>query len=298
MGYPVTRRPSSRCSTRHSAASPLDDLEPVADAAEVRKLIEVVRAVHVSDAVRRYAVDLVTATRDARRPAARRLAARDAAPAAGGAAPRPRSTAATTCCPTTCRAWPCRCSPTGCCSPPRHRSPGAPRGSSAIDLADAGRRRRRRAERPRPRRQLALMREAAAAGLTTRGRCFLAAGIAARSAALVLGQTRPAARRRPRSLALPLRQRCRGRPHPLPAGLRRGGSTRPGSAGRPARPGSCCGWRTSRGCRPACCSLEDHVPYILGARPRFVLDRVAPRGTREVAYPVRSDVRGRYRSAR
>jgi uncharacterized protein (DUF58 family) len=40
--------------------------------------------------------------------------------------------------------------------------------------------------------------------------------------------------------------------------------------------------------------LEDRVPYILGPRPRFVLDRVEPRGHREVSYRVRSDMRGRY----
>ncbi|MFI6155654.1 DUF58 domain-containing protein [Kitasatospora sp. NPDC051170] len=40
--------------------------------------------------------------------------------------------------------------------------------------------------------------------------------------------------------------------------------------------------------------LEDQVPYVLGPRPRFVLDRVEPRGFREVSYRVRSDLRGRY----
>ncbi|MFF7988635.1 DUF58 domain-containing protein [Kitasatospora xanthocidica] len=40
--------------------------------------------------------------------------------------------------------------------------------------------------------------------------------------------------------------------------------------------------------------LEDKVPYVLGPRPRFVLDRVEPRGNREVSYRVRSDLRGRY----
>lgn len=40
--------------------------------------------------------------------------------------------------------------------------------------------------------------------------------------------------------------------------------------------------------------VEDRVPYVLGSRPRFVLDRVEPRGRREVTYAVRSEVRGRY----
>jgi uncharacterized protein (DUF58 family) len=40
--------------------------------------------------------------------------------------------------------------------------------------------------------------------------------------------------------------------------------------------------------------LEDRLPYSLGGRPRFVLNRVEAHGVREVSYPVRSDVRGRY----
>jgi MoxR-like ATPase len=43
--------------------SPLDELEPVTDAAEVRKLIEVTASVHVSSVVQQYAVALSTATR-------------------------------------------------------------------------------------------------------------------------------------------------------------------------------------------------------------------------------------------
>ncbi|MEV0384563.1 DUF58 domain-containing protein [Nonomuraea sp. NPDC050643] len=40
--------------------------------------------------------------------------------------------------------------------------------------------------------------------------------------------------------------------------------------------------------------IEDTVPYALGVRPRFVLDRVEARGVREIDYRVRSDLRGRY----
>jgi len=36
------------------------------------------------------------------------------------------------------------------------------------------------------------------------------------------------------------------------------------------------------------------VPYTLGIRPRFVVDRMGPRWHRSVAYVVRSDVRGRF----
>jgi MoxR-like ATPase len=47
----------------HGAGEPLDDLEPVSSGDEVAKLIRAVRSVHVADSVRRYAVDLITATR-------------------------------------------------------------------------------------------------------------------------------------------------------------------------------------------------------------------------------------------
>ncbi len=40
--------------------------------------------------------------------------------------------------------------------------------------------------------------------------------------------------------------------------------------------------------------VEDTLPYTLGARPRFVLNRLEPQGIRDVAYTLRSDVRGRY----
>lgn len=40
--------------------------------------------------------------------------------------------------------------------------------------------------------------------------------------------------------------------------------------------------------------VEDRAPVALGARPRFVLDRLPPRSSREVTYPIRSDIRGRF----
>ncbi|AZM45569.1 ATPase [Streptomyces sp. WAC 06738] len=47
----------------HGGVSPLGDLQPVAHAHDIVKLIDAVRTVHVADSVRRYAVDLVTSTR-------------------------------------------------------------------------------------------------------------------------------------------------------------------------------------------------------------------------------------------
>lgn len=40
--------------------------------------------------------------------------------------------------------------------------------------------------------------------------------------------------------------------------------------------------------------LEDQVPYVLGSRPRFVVDQLRPRWHREMTYQVRSEIRGRY----
>jgi MoxR-like ATPase len=47
----------------HGAVSPLEDLQPVAHAHDVVKLVEAVRGVHVADPVRCYAVELVSGTR-------------------------------------------------------------------------------------------------------------------------------------------------------------------------------------------------------------------------------------------
>ena len=62
MGYPVESAEIAMLSAR-DGVSPLEELEPVTDAAEVRKLIEVTGRVHVSEAVQQYAVALATATR-------------------------------------------------------------------------------------------------------------------------------------------------------------------------------------------------------------------------------------------
>jgi MoxR-like ATPase len=63
MGYPVPRSELAMLDS-HSTTNPLDDLEPVTDAAEIAKLVETVRTVHVSDAIKQYAVDIASATRN------------------------------------------------------------------------------------------------------------------------------------------------------------------------------------------------------------------------------------------
>ncbi|BCJ63379.1 AAA family ATPase [Polymorphospora rubra] len=64
MGYPDAGAELAMLDV-HGGTDPLHALRPVADAATVRRLIATVRDVHVADAVKQYAVDLVTATREA-----------------------------------------------------------------------------------------------------------------------------------------------------------------------------------------------------------------------------------------
>jgi MoxR-like ATPase len=62
VGYPVEAAEIAMLDS-HTMANPLDDLEAVTDAGEIRKLIEIVTQVHVSEAVQRYTVALAGATR-------------------------------------------------------------------------------------------------------------------------------------------------------------------------------------------------------------------------------------------
>ena len=62
VGYPVEAAEVAML-TSHTGSNPLEDLEPVTDAAEVRKLIGIVGQVHVSEAVQRYTVAITSATR-------------------------------------------------------------------------------------------------------------------------------------------------------------------------------------------------------------------------------------------
>ncbi|RZS82928.1 MoxR-like ATPase [Motilibacter rhizosphaerae] len=62
MGYPSADAELEMLDV-HGRTSPLDALTPVATVDEVRALVAAVRTVHVSAEVKRYVVDLVTATR-------------------------------------------------------------------------------------------------------------------------------------------------------------------------------------------------------------------------------------------
>ncbi|WP_171990819.1 DUF58 domain-containing protein [Streptomyces sp. JHA26] len=131
----------------------------------------------------------------------------------------------------------------------------------------------------------------ALAGLTTRGRSFLAAGIAAAICAFVLGQS-DLLRVGLLLGVLPLvcatvLYRTR---------YRVAGSRRLSPARVPAGTEARVHLRLDNVSRlpTGLLMLQDRVPYVLGPRPRFVLDRVEPGGRREVSYRVRSDLRGRY----
>ncbi|HEU5455731.1 MAG TPA: DUF58 domain-containing protein, partial [Nocardioides sp.] len=134
------------------------------------------------------------------------------------------------------------------------------------------------------------MREALA-GLTVRGRAFLAAGVTAIVCAIILGQ--PALTRVGVLVgALPLvtaaligRSRYR-------LALVRTVNPQLVTAGQPVRVNLSL---TNEGRTPSgVLRLEDQVPYVLGTRPRFVLEGIGQGWRRHVTYHVRSDVRGQF----
>ncbi len=134
------------------------------------------------------------------------------------------------------------------------------------------------------------MREALAA-LTTRGRAFLAAGAATGLCAIVLGYD-ALLRVGVLAAAVPVLtavivSKARYR-------LRADRSVTPGrvAVGEPA---TVTLRLANEGRMPTgLMLLEDRVPYALGTRPRFVVDHMGRRWSRELTYPVRSDGRGHF----
>jgi uncharacterized protein (DUF58 family) len=132
---------------------------------------------------------------------------------------------------------------------------------------------------------------AALSGLTTRGRCLLAAGIALIACALGLGQ-RDLLRAGIFLAVLPVaavavvartryRLACSRRLEPPRVEAGRVATVRLRLDNVSRLPSGVL-------------LMEDALPYTLGGRPRFVLDKIEPRGIRDVTYPVRADTRGRY----
>ncbi|MCD0450859.1 DUF58 domain-containing protein [Actinocorallia sp. API 0066] len=128
--------------------------------------------------------------------------------------------------------------------------------------------------------------------LTTRGRSFAAAGVTAVACSFLLGE-RDLLRAGLLVLALPLisalavsrtryRLACARRlwPARLPAGHEARADLRLENVSK---------------LPSGLLLVEDKVPYTLGGRARFVLDRIEPHGHRELSYRLRSDVRGRFR---
>ena len=134
------------------------------------------------------------------------------------------------------------------------------------------------------------MREALS-GLTVRGRAFLAAGITAIVCAVALDQS-ALTRVGVLAVVLPLltawivgRNRYR-------LALVRTVTPQLVAAGQPARVTLAL---SNEGRGPnGVLLLEDHVPYVLGTRPRFVLEGIGQGWRESVSYQVRSDVRGRF----
>ena len=62
MGYPSAVSEMQMLDV-HAGNSPLEQLQPVADAETIAAMVQAVRTVHVAPPIRRYAVDLVAATR-------------------------------------------------------------------------------------------------------------------------------------------------------------------------------------------------------------------------------------------
>lgn len=134
------------------------------------------------------------------------------------------------------------------------------------------------------------MREALA-GLTIRGRAFLAAGVSAIVCAIALGQS-TLTRVGVLLIALPLVTAYvvgRGR---YRLSLARAVSPQVIPAGQPAR--VVLTLRNDGRMPTGALKIEEHVPYALGSRPRFVLDGVEHGWHGSFEYPVRAEARGRY----
>jgi uncharacterized protein (DUF58 family) len=127
--------------------------------------------------------------------------------------------------------------------------------------------------------------------LTTRGRAFLAAGLTCVGCAILLGQhdllrvgilvmMLPAV-----TLVFVGRARYR-------LSCTRSLLPRRVPVGQPARVSL--DLRNAGRLPSSVLMLEDEVPYALGTRPRFVVDQISPRWNREIAYTLRSDVRGKF----
>nr|WP_207950426.1 DUF58 domain-containing protein [Nocardioides ochotonae] len=127
--------------------------------------------------------------------------------------------------------------------------------------------------------------------MTTRGRAFVAAGVTAIVCASILDQT-TLVRVGVLVLVLPLITAYVVGRSRYQLSLVRTVTPQLVSAGQPARVDLAL---ANEGRAPkGVLMLEDQLPYVLGSRPRFVLEGVGHGWRRRVSYQVRSDVRGRF----
>ena len=135
------------------------------------------------------------------------------------------------------------------------------------------------------------MRTSLLAGMTTRGTSFLAAGAASAVAGYLLGE-RGLFCVGIALLALPLLAATAIRRAQYRLGTSRAISPPRVPAGQTAT----VTLRLENVSRVPTGLLlaEDTVPYALGTRPRYVLDKIERNGTRELTYSLRSDLRGKF----
>jgi hypothetical protein len=126
--------------------------------------------------------------------------------------------------------------------------------------------------------------------LTLRGRGFLAGGVTAVVCGILVGE-RDLVRIGVLVLLLPLTTAGWIARSGNRLGLVRTLSSRQVEAGQPAQVSL---ELSNVGPTTGVLLIEEHIPYALGSRPRFVIDSMAPGWHRNINYPVRSDVRGMY----
>ncbi|GAA1692403.1 DUF58 domain-containing protein [Fodinicola feengrottensis] len=128
-------------------------------------------------------------------------------------------------------------------------------------------------------------------GLTLRGRSFLAAGIASAVCALILGEN-DLLRVAVLLILLPILSSLAVARTRYLMSCRRTLSPDRVPAGKPVKV-TLTVENTSR-LPTGVLLLEEQLPYALGSRPRFVLDRLWSRQSARVSYQARADVRGHY----
>ncbi len=127
--------------------------------------------------------------------------------------------------------------------------------------------------------------------LTPRGRGFVSGGLSAIAAAIALGLD-DLARVGVLLLALPLVSTTLLTRRPPRLGLSRSVSPRTLTVGQPATVDL--RLSNAEGRPGGVLLLEERVPYALGSRQRFVIDRARGQWERTVRYTVRSEIRGRH----